>query len=128
LYRWAGGLMGWARKSRRFGGALALLALVFQIVLSLSHVHPPGPGSTGEMILAAQPETAAVHHDGPTPRANVSCDLCAILHMAAIGQGAALPLLILPAAFAAAAPAVLVDLALTPSRQVLPQSRAPPIV
>ena len=119
--------MGWIRANRRFGGALALLALVFQLVLSLSHAHVPD-AAAGEVALAAHADTVAVHHDGPQAPAKPACDLCAILHMAGTGQVAAPPPLILPSTFAAVAPVDLVDLSLTPSRQVLPQSRAPPIV
>ena len=120
--------MGWVRENRRFGGALALLALVFQLVFAFGHVHAPGHGTAAGVTLAAHDDGASGHHDEPSAPAGAACELCAIFHMAAAGQVAETPALIHPAAFAPVARPALADLAITPSRQFLPQSRAPPIV
>ena len=121
--------MGWMRANKRGAGALALFALAIQLVISLSHFHPLIGTAAAELAKLAQIDKVSPAGDGLPPRhSDANCDICAVLHMAAVGQAAAAPTFALPHAFVALRPVVIAETQLTPPRRLLAQSRAPPVV
>ncbi len=120
--------MGWVKAYRRRGATLALLALVIQFACALGHVHLQGHVSHGPQIVAVHGEGLSAPQDGPgNRRADAPCDICAVVHMAAapIATAAAA---IVPALFVVTSHAVIADVARASPRNILPPSRAPPIV
>lgn len=119
--------MRWFRVHRRVAGAVALLALALQLVVSFAHVHAvPAHGDSIAVAARAAPD----HLDengaggGHVPRGQ-SCDICATL---AIGEGAqiASPLsLVLPPVAAPVLHSV-ADVVVVARRHSPAQSRAPP--
>jgi hypothetical protein len=121
--------MRWIRANRRGGGALALLALVVQLAVTLGHIHAPLSAPLIALNIAAPGDQALPPNDGkPQRQTDGTCDICAVLHMASAGQLAAPPSLALPITIVVARNAVIGDPAIASRRHVLAQSRAPPIV
>lgn len=124
--------MGWFRANRRGSGLVALLALAIQFAVAFGHIHiKSGPSPFG--TTAAH---AAITLDGDAagpvgkdhPAADVFCDICARLNLAAVGDAAVAPVLAAPASFVLAPVQAPDDLALLEQRFRLAQSRAPPAV
>jgi hypothetical protein len=124
--------MGWFRANRRGSGLLALMALAIQFAVAFGHIHiKSGPVPFGPTVAVA-----AVTLDGDAagpvgkqhPAADVFCDICATLNLAATGDAVAAPVLALPASFVLAPVQAPDELALLQKRFLLAQSRAPPAV
>ena len=111
---------------------LALFALALQFAVAFGHIHVPGnaaplvlPVATAAIALDGDVATPAGKHH---PAADVFCDICATLNLAATGEVAAATALALPASFVLALVSAPDDLALLEQRFRLAQSRAPPAV
>lgn len=124
--------MGWFRANRRGSGVLALMALAIQFAVAFGHTHiKSGPVPFGPAVARA-----AVTLDGDAagpagkghPAADVFCDICAALNLAATGEVAAAPALAVPATFVLASVQAGDDLALLQKRFLFARSRAPPAV
>jgi hypothetical protein len=125
--------MRWIRKNRRTGGVLALLALFFQLAVGLTHVHAVPHGGAPEpaavTVAGGSDHGAPDEHRSHLPQGGAACDLCILLHAAAIGDVAAPPAL----ASRSGGPtlvrlAIAADQPARTARHFLPQSRAPPAV
>jgi hypothetical protein len=124
--------MGWFRANRRGSGLVALFALAIQFAVAFGHIHfKSGPVPFGPSVALA-----AITLDGDAagpvgkdhPAADVFCDICATLNLAAAGDAPVVPVLALPASFVLAPVQAPDDLALLERRFRLAQSRAPPAV
>jgi hypothetical protein len=121
--------MGWFQSSRRLGGAVALLAIVLQLVAGFGHVHAASRHST----VAASDLSPAAHADDPgdadghqhQPARHERCDLCATLNLGVAAQLPDAPRLRPPRVIALAASLAAAD-ALVAWRHSPAQSRAPP--
>ena len=76
---------------RQWGGALALVAYAFQLLVSLGHVHadevfgPPGHGpGIGRLVVASADRSAGSGRQDHADSAD-GCAICAVTHMAASG-------------------------------------------
>ena len=127
--------MYWFRANLRLGAGLALVALAFQIALSLVHAHfGTSIQPFGRPALAAQtgqPPTALPNAPAPNPKSNGAadsyCPACALLHLAGISLPSAPPALE-PPTFAgriSLEPGIEFGLAASPHR--LFRARAPPL-
>jgi hypothetical protein len=124
--------MGWFRANRRGNLVLALMALAIQFAVGFGHIHlKAGPGPIGPKAVHAA-LTLDGDAAGPVgknhPAADVFCDICATLNLAAVGDAPVAPMLALPASFVLAPVQAPDDLALLQKRFLLAQSRAPPAV
>jgi hypothetical protein len=77
--------MHWARTKQKYCGALALLALALQFMLSFAHLHPEdifGPGGPSFTLSAA--ERSQPHSTNPHPSHNDDyCAICATMYLLA---------------------------------------------
>jgi hypothetical protein len=126
---WQWGVMGWFRSSRRLGSAVALLAILLQLVAGFGHVHAAsthGAAAPSGLSPAADADDhgdADGHHHQPA--LHERCDLCATLNLGVAAQLPDAPRLRLPHVSALTASPVAAD-ALVAWRHSPAQSRAPP--
>lgn len=121
--------MGWIRVNRRGGALLALAGLVFQLTVALGHVHLNlSLTGAGLKVGAAANEATGSGGHPVRPQSDANCDICAVLHMAAAGEIASAPQLLIPTGYVTAEPAAVVQRTLVSTRHLFPQSRAPPAV
>jgi hypothetical protein len=90
--------MGWVRTNRRFCGALALLALALQLVLSFGHVHARDfAGIPGSSVAQAQVTVPHGPDGDAADQANdIYCAVCAAVALSGTLVLPALPALSLP--------------------------------
>ncbi len=128
--------MRWIRTNRRAGGVLALFALFFQLAIAATHVHANGHASA--LIAASNLASVSLaggsdapgssDHRSHGPLGGAPCDLCVLLHAAALGD-VTTPPPALATPFDAPTlhrPALTADRSAGVVRHFLPQSRAPP--
>lgn len=122
--------MSWFRANRRGSGVLALFALAIQFAVAFGHIHlKTGPGPSAPVAMAAITlDGDAAGPVGKQHPADVFCDICAALNLAANGEVAAAPALAVPATFVLASVQAGDDLALLQKRFLFARSRAPPAV
>jgi hypothetical protein len=75
--------MHWARAKRKYGGALALLALALQLMLSFAHLHPEdifGPGGVSFSFSAAE-RSRPLSTDHHSSRNDDYCAICATIFL-----------------------------------------------
>jgi len=123
--------MRWIRINRRASSVFALFALFFQLAIAVTHTHrhASGYGADHPLVSFAGEisQVAPGEHPAHGPHSGPICDLCVLLHAAAVGDIAVPPTLAVP--FAAPIfrlSVIVVDWPDSIARLFLPQSRAPP--
>ncbi|MDN4983309.1 hypothetical protein KUL72_25550 [Bradyrhizobium arachidis] len=117
--------MRWFRTNRQFGGRLALIALMLQLVLTFGHVHAPSTALASAVQISQSDSTApqGPDHNG---LADIDCPTCALIQLSAISAPSAAPELPLPVAvdFLVLQPPLEFSAAAEPSASF--QARGPP--
>jgi hypothetical protein len=123
-------MRGWQLRRRRTA-ALALLAILIQLVVSFGHIHAQdlvtSQASAGSWMLASQSSSLSRQEHVPSGIPDDDCPICAALHIAATGLLPAPPSAAGPTQFVESLPPALIE-AVNPgiARHSLFQTRAPP--
>jgi hypothetical protein len=120
--------MGWVHRQKRHGVALALIALVVQIVVTFGHVHLHGraqkvPAAFTHSTVRADKNSQAPR---PIPENEDYCALCASIFLASIAFATAPPQLPLRANFELVEHSFNAAAAVTLRQHLAFRSRAPP--
>jgi hypothetical protein len=122
--------MRWLRGNRRYGGLLALAAMVLQLVLSFGHLHLDKIRLTPAAVSLATSTAAASHSTPAQPPAKDAddyCAICAVIHLASSSFLPEPPKLPLPVVARAVQHLVQTGLAFVAPHRTAFRSRAPPL-
>ena len=122
--------MRWFRSNIHFGARLALIALAFQLVLTIGHVHAPLAASLGSALspAIAASNGPGSHNPAQDGRADFDCPICALIHLSSAATPSVAPNLPLPASLGFFTLRPHAELASDTSPHFQAKARAPPSV
>src|SRR6476620_10720059 len=122
--------MRWIRANRRAGGAVALLALFFQLAIGLTHIHVHAYAAVHDAVAVSVADSASAQpaddHRNHAPQGGAACDVCILLHAAGVADLAIPPALETPVATPAIRLSLTAEQPAVLTRILRPRSRSPP--
>jgi hypothetical protein len=124
--------MGQARRYRRHGAYLALLALALQIALSFGHVDLSGVIGPTHLTLTGKQNTAVTQAPQPGPAKTSGdndgyCLICASIFLVSNSFVSEPPKLPVPDGFERTIHSIRIDRGISTPRSIVFRSRAPPV-